>query len=246
MLEETQSGLFTPFTQADNSTTRRFGGTGLGLAISKQLIGLLGGEIAVKSELGKGSTFHFWVPYKILQSPTLTSNGEGDTLDDKDLVSCTGARILLAEDNTVSLLVASKALSRAGYHVIEARTGKEALEIWERGEFDLILMDCQMPEMDGYEASRQIRLRENGSRRIPIIAMTATAMAGDREKCFDAGMDEFVAKPVPLKELTAVVNRVLWNSRRGPQQASSTVPPVCTASAIDRALSAADHGSVCR
>jgi CheY-like chemotaxis protein len=236
MSEETRCGLFAPFTQADHSTTRRFGGTGLGLAISKQLVGLMGGEIGVESELGKGSMFHFWVPFEIAQSSTLASDADGDAFDrGDDLTSCPGARILLVEDNAISRLVAARTLSRAGHHVTEARTGREALELHERSEFDLVLMDCQMPEMDGYEASRQIRRREQGRRRTPIIATTATTMAGDREKCLAAGMDEFIAKPAKLQDLTKVVARVLRESdrftRRTSMPLSATLQPKAGTSA---------------
>jgi signal transduction histidine kinase/ActR/RegA family two-component response regulator len=220
MSKETQSTLFTPFTQANCTTMRGFGGTGLGLAISKQLVSIMGGDIVVESELGKGSAFRFRVPLEMAKSPIPADDGERGASDGDKCGFPVAARILLVDDNSVSRLVAARTLARAGYHVTEARTGKEALEKWDGGEFQLVLMDCQMPEMDGYEATRAIRRRETGRRRTPVIAMTASTMAGDREKCFDAGMDEFLAKPVTLPNLTSVVARVLSDSTRSVQQSS--------------------------
>ena len=199
--------LFGAFTQADTSTTRRYGGTGLGLAISRQIVELMGGEIGVESEPGCGSTFRFAV---CLQRPgrELRASEEArvtDTIVPAALV-CQG-RVLLVEDNIVNQKLAAHLLRRFGCHIDVAANGAEAVRMWRALPYDAIFMDCQMPEMDGYEATAEIRKAEPEQKRIPIVAMTAGAMPGDRERCLEAGMDDYVSKPVSVVELRAVIAR---------------------------------------
>jgi signal transduction histidine kinase/CheY-like chemotaxis protein len=205
--KEAFAKLFQPFAQGDVSTTRKYGGTGLGLAISKKLLEMMGGGIEVESVLGQGSTFRFWVSLARAQGK---GSASGAWVAEPEYPKIPGARkVLLVEDNSINRLVVSRLLSKIGCQTVEAATGLEALAAWTREEFDLVLMDCRMPEMDGYEATREIRRREQGKRRTPIIAVTANAMAGDREECLAAGMDDFIAKPVHLEELARIVSRVL-------------------------------------
>ncbi|MCX6677411.1 MAG: ATP-binding protein [Methanothrix sp.] len=204
--EDKMSRLFQPFTQVDSSTTRSYGGTGLGLAISKKLVEMMGGRIWAESELGKGSTFHF----TILADATLikpSSSMISETRKDRDIGIDKNQflRILLAEDNVVNQMVMLKMLNNLGYHADVASNGKEVLRSLEIQPYDLILMDVQMPEMDGFEAARAIRKRWASADQPKIIAITAYALKGDREKCLDAGMDDYLSKPVTLEDLRAVL-----------------------------------------
>jgi signal transduction histidine kinase len=204
---EAFANLFQPFAQGDVSTTAKYGGTGLGLAISKQLIEIMGGGIEAESVLGRGSAFRFWVTLPRAQAK---APGTGPWPAETDYPKIPGPRkVLLVEDNSVNRLVISRLLSKIGCQTVEATTGREALAAWMREEFDLVLMDCRMPEMDGYEATREIRRREQGRKRTPIIAVTANAMRGDQDRCLAAGMDGFLAKPVHLKELARIVSTIL-------------------------------------
>ena len=200
--------LFVAFTQADGSTTRKYGGTGLGLTIVRQLVEMMRGKLDIESELGKGSKFSFVIPMGIAESQTLIKQVEnvpyGKLL----------GRVLLAEDNPVNQIVAKKMLEKLGLELTVAGNGKEALQKIEEEDIDVVLMDCQMPEMDGFEATRLLREREFAAnvRGIPVIAMTANVMEGDREKCLQAGMDDYLGKPVRLEELEAVLRRWLIGS----------------------------------
>jgi signal transduction histidine kinase/ActR/RegA family two-component response regulator len=200
---EKQQVIFEKFTQADLSTTRRFGGTGLGLSISKQLIEIMGGRIGVHSEAGAGSTFYFVL--------TLPLSDEGDLKSDSaaQIPQRISARILLAEDNQVNQLVARKILAGLGSEVVVVENGLLAIEKLKTETFDVVLLDCQMPVMDGYTAAREIRRLPGAVSNIPIIAMTAHAMTGDREKCMEAGMNEYISKPVKKEVIAEVLARFL-------------------------------------
>ena len=191
--------LFEKFVQEDNSTTRHFGGTGLGLAICKSLVHMMGGEIGAQSTPGTGSTFWFTVSLPVREAPEATEKVVLRRLDRP-------FRVLLAEDNVVNQKVAVHLLEKLGGQVDVVANGREALEMVQSFQYDLILMDCQMPEMDGYEATRQIRSQ---AVKLPIIALTANAMKGDSQRCLEAGMDDYLTKPITLDSLQAALVRWL-------------------------------------
>jgi signal transduction histidine kinase/CheY-like chemotaxis protein len=199
----TLARLFTPFSQADSSTSRRSGGFGFGLAISRQLAEAMGGSISATSTPGQGSQFRFVLPFGLpsLSTPLLPNPDSADFAVPRPL------RILVAEDNSVNQRVAEAMLRKLGHAVSVVPTGASALDAWRSSAFDLILMDCQMPEMDGYQATREIRRLESWSRRTPIVAMTAHAMRGDRDRCLEAGMDDYLSKPVRPEDLRSVLAR---------------------------------------
>jgi len=208
--------LFTKFTQADSSTTRRFGGTGLGLAISRKLAELMGGSVGVRTTLGHGSVFWLEVPLAVTSGRVAPEEGLFEAVDAPLDEPC---RVLVAEDNPVNQRLAIRMLSRFGCHVETAGDGAEAVEMVTRLPFDIIFMDCQMPVMDGYDAAAAIRRleRENGWPRRPVIALTAHAAAADRDRCFAAGMDEYLSKPVPPERLRAVVHKWVNRARESRQ-----------------------------
>jgi len=199
---EKQKDLFQSFTQADGSTTRKYGGTGLGLAIVRQLVLLMGGRIGVESEAGKGATFWCELDFPVAAVPA-------ETGEDKEAATRDGAlagHVLLVEDNKVNQMVARKMLTAMGLTVDLAEDGEEALSALAEKRYDLVLMDCQMPVLDGYRATKTFRDQEvRSEKRLPIIAMTANAMEGDRQKCLDAGMDDYLAKPVKKEQLRTLL-----------------------------------------
>ena len=221
MSEEAQEKLFQSFTQADTSTTRKYGGTGLGLAICRKLVELMGGTIEATSTLGKGSTFSFSLQFtkqksfvSIDRAPTAVSGLSPATQTTADPASANGTRILLAEDGKTNQMVAVQVLKKLGYTADIALNGREAVEAWRHKKYDIILMDCNMPEMDGYEATRKIRELEAERNLKPtqIIAMTASVMMEDRELCIAAGMNDFTTKPVDQHALKTALTRAKSHS----------------------------------
>ena len=204
--------LFQSFTQADGSTTRRYGGTGLGLAIVKRLCALMGGEVGVDSVKGQGSTFWFTVCFALPSADQLTSAPGRSSLPLRPPTRpphSAPLTVLVAEDHAVNREVAVRLLEHLGCEVQVADNGVKARDALLTRSFDLVFMDCQMPEMDGFEATRAIRSHElaTGCQRTPIVALTANALAGDPERCFAAGMDDFVSKPFSVGKLRSALER---------------------------------------
>jgi CheY-like chemotaxis protein len=221
--------LFEPFQQADASTTRRYGGTGLGLAISRRFAELMGGKLWAESEEGIGSTFHFTIVVDEAPAHAPANDVPRRDAEAADVAGAEGASqpsrpaaadridptlgaklplcILIAEDNRVNQKVAQKLLERMGYQADVANDGREALEALERRPYDVILMDVQMPELDGLAATREVRARWPKERQPRIVALTANAMAEDRAACLAAGMDDFLGKPVSAAQLAAALER---------------------------------------
>jgi CheY-like chemotaxis protein/anti-sigma regulatory factor (Ser/Thr protein kinase) len=213
---EDASRIFHNFVQADTSTTRKYSGAGLGLAISTQLIEMMGGRLEFESEPGRGSRFWFGVTLeKHADACPQTETGAGLRIPDDGIrrKDAETVRILLAEDNEVNQRVTLRMLERSGYQADVVPNGRRAVAEVLTGRYDLVLMDIHMPEMDGFDATREIRRREGSDRHTPVIAVTARATAGDRERCLAAGMDDYVSKPVRRKELTGAIAR--WVKRPG-------------------------------
>jgi signal transduction histidine kinase len=213
---DTQARIFEPFVQADSSSSRRFGGSGLGLAIARRLVEAMGGHMGLDSAPGEGALFWFSLTLGVAAvAPIAASAPRNGSLGATGAAPRWGARILVAEDNAVNQEVAVAMLESLGCEVDVAGNGREALEGIARGPYDLVFMDCQMPEMDGFQATRAIRERE--ARRSPsdsrprqvIVALTAHALQGDRERCLDAGMDDYVSKPFNFEDLEAALRRWL-------------------------------------
>jgi CheY-like chemotaxis protein len=202
--------IFTPFSQADASITRKFGGTGLGLTIANDLAELMGGGLAVESELGRGSIFHFRAVLTQVEAQEAQATDEPALAETQGRGAC----ILLVEDTPVNQVLGRAILEKQGFQVVLAEDGQLAVAAARGRAFDAILMDMQMPNMDGLEATRLIREGERASGRaaVPIIAMTANAMESDRIRCMEAGMDAFLAKPFRRQEIMAVLGRFLSSS----------------------------------
>lgn len=203
-----QKTLFNAFTQADGSTTRKYGGTGLGLAIVSQLVEMMDGELGVESKVGEGSTFWFVANFETATEALIEKKQATTDNDQSDL----NAKILLVEDNPINRMVAQKMLEKLGVKTEIANNGVEAVSQLTQKSYDLVLMDCQMPEMDGFDATREIRqigVKSINDKQVPIVAMTANVMSGDRERCIKVGMNDYIGKPVKLDNLEEVLRKWL-------------------------------------
>jgi CheY-like chemotaxis protein len=245
--------LFESFTQGDGSSTRKYGGTGLGLSISKQLVELMGGELGVESRLGEGSRFWFTasfgkaaivappappkraIPVPVAPAPAapataaapkvpVPSTKPASAPPQKSNGGPRKLQVLLAEDNEINQRIALRLLEKLGLGADAVENGRAAVEALAQKNYDLVLMDCMMPEMDGFEATAVIRNRERGKGHTPICALTANAMEGDREKCLAAGMDDYISKPVGIDKLREVVERLVVHRKE-----SSAPAPVAHA-----------------
>lgn len=202
--EEKLEKIFDKFTQAESSTTRRFGGTGLGLAICRQVTALLDGTLKVESIQGEGSTFSIFLPLTAL--PDVEAGADGAAAAEIKRRDLTGLQVLVAEDNPINQTITRRTLEKMGCQVKVVENGAEADEAAAAQTYDLVLMDCMMPDTDGFEGSRRIRAREaGGGIRVPIIALTAKAMKGDRDACIAAGMDDYLTKPFTPAALRTMV-----------------------------------------
>ncbi|HVR96082.1 MAG TPA: response regulator, partial [Thermoanaerobaculia bacterium] len=225
---EARGRIFEIFSQADGSTSRRYGGTGLGLAISKRIIEGMGGKIGFDSAPGQGSTF--WIT---LDLPL----ADGPEPEAVPVPRVSAQRILTAEDNPVNQLVISEHLKAFGYEVVAVGDGLEALAALDAGEFDLVLMDCQMPNLDGYEATRRIRRLQGPKASIPIIALTAHALREDLDRCLAAGMNDTLTKPFQGEALRRKIERWLGTGAEDePEPAAEPVPPGPPDAATNRHL----------
>jgi len=203
-----QKTLFNAFTQADGSTTRKYGGTGLGLAIVNQLVEMMGGVLGVDSVEGEGSEFWFTASFSCADEKLVTA--EQPVVADRRLPL--NSKVLLVEDNPINQMVAQKMLEKVGLKAKLANNGIEALQCLQDEVFDLVLMDCQMPEMDGFDATREIRnleIKALNQKPVPVVAMTANVMSGDRERCLEFGMDDYIGKPVQREQLEAILQKWL-------------------------------------
>lgn len=217
--EDEQEKLFQPFTHVDGSDARRYGGTGLGLFICKRIVELMHGTIGVESKKGEGSTFWFDL--------ALSKPGDSTSPPSVEKITLTpqlNGMALVVEDNPTLQALAVRQLAALGLRATAVGTGTEAIELASRERFDLILMDCYLPELDGFEATKSIRMLEaqNNDRRVPIVAMTASAMEGDPERCIESGMDDYLSKPVSLDQLREKVKR--WLTSTALSEASRQVP----------------------
>ncbi|MCP4352227.1 MAG: response regulator [Desulfobacterales bacterium] len=240
--EKLQQLIFDKFSQADESTTRKFGGTGLGLAISRQLVEMMGGTIGVKSKPGRGSIFFFRLELPF--NDEICDEPSDDELPaEQKTVPSVEADILLAEDNHMNQRVAAGILRRYGCTVDIAENGMEAVDRFQEKAYDLIFMDAHMPVMDGFEATKAIRQREKKNTHIPIIAMTALAMEGDREMCIDAGMDDYISKPITSKAVLDILlkfctahqetGKYETRDKPEPEKEDKILPVLCVSQLLD-------------
>ncbi|MDE1900564.1 MAG: response regulator [Alphaproteobacteria bacterium] len=216
--------VFEKFTQADTSTTRKYGGTGLGLAITKQLVELMGGTLGLTSVVGKGSTFWFEIPFTVT-GQLHREKGSQRQIIRHSAMKPSEVRVLVAEDHPVNQTFITRLLQRFGIqHFKIVPNGAEALQAYQTGNWDMILMDCHMPEKNGYDATIDIRaLEKTTGRHVPIIAMTANAMIGDREKCLRCGMDDYISKPIVIEELAKLMGQ--WIDLKAFETAGPTPAP---------------------
>jgi PAS domain S-box-containing protein len=215
--DEQAARLFTDFQQADASTTRKYGGTGLGLSIARRLADLMGGEVGVDSRPGEGATFWCEVPLELPGAPTPTRAADppGPADAESGPSDVAGSRLLVVDDNDINLMIAEEILRNAGLVVETACNGQQALEKLRDGAYDLVLMDLQMPRMDGLQATRALR-GQPGYRATPVVGLTASAMISERDDCLAAGMDDVLTKPYEPEQLLAVVARWLRRAKAGP------------------------------
>jgi CheY-like chemotaxis protein/HPt (histidine-containing phosphotransfer) domain-containing protein len=230
--------LFQPFSQGDASITRKYGGTGLGLVISRRLVEMMGGTLEVESTPEHGSTFHFTLPAQTLTEPAILPPPHPPPTVAVAADPARRLRILLAEDNLVNQKLALALLDSLGYQADVVGNGREAVEAVGRATYDLVLMDMQMPEMDGLEATRQIRRRSPDATRPRIVAITANAMPGDREACLAAGMDDYLSKPIQIPDLAGALAR--WGGAASAPGPPAPEPAPLADPAADAALPTLD------
>ena len=209
--EDKLDEIFVPFTQADGSLTRKYGGVGLGLSIVKKLLIAMGGTITVESNIDKGTTTCIAIPFQTSEPPILDNTNNNYVLPE---INLTKLKILIAEDDPINQLATSNFIKKIGHFSKCVNDGKEAIEILKSEHFDLILMDIQMPNLDGVETTLAIRSSNENFSKIPIIAITAHAMAGDREYFLRSGMNGYLSKPLIIEDLNNVINQTLANANR--------------------------------
>ncbi|MCB0409226.1 MAG: response regulator, partial [Flavobacteriales bacterium] len=202
--------IFSDFEQANKETTRKYGGTGLGLSIVKRLLKIQGGSINLKSKVGEGSTFTFTLPFDMVVKNKPKKVTEQQNLEDDNVLN--NKNVLLVEDNMLNQMVATKFLESMGLKVCVANNGQEGVDHLQNSDFDIVLMDIQMPIMDGYTATHFIRKSIKGKKsKTPILAMTAHAISGEKEKCLGAGMNDYIAKPLKREHLKLKIINLIKN-----------------------------------